>query len=57
VLAILVDENMDGYAAYLLRLIFSAEWSGISSQLGVRIVKFAEAGLAKGTRDDQFYLP
>ena len=64
-LTILLDENIDGYADYLSRFVFSSEWTDISSALGVRIVNFEEVGLAKGTPDEaiwefcqrqQFYL-
>jgi hypothetical protein len=37
---ILLDENVDGYAEFLSRSVFSSEWSSISSVLGVRIVTF-----------------
>jgi hypothetical protein len=65
VLTILLDENIDGYAEYLSRIVFSSAWSDISSLLGVRFVTFEEVGLAKGTPDEliwefcqhqQFYL-
>jgi hypothetical protein len=49
VLTILLDENIDGYADYLSRFVFSSAWSDISSLLDVHIVTFEEAGLAKGT--------
>jgi uncharacterized protein (DUF433 family) len=52
VLTILVDENIDGYAEYLSRFVFSPAWSDISCLLGVRIVKFEEVGLVKGTPDE-----
>jgi len=55
VLTILLDENIDGYAAYLSRFVFSPAWSDISSLLGVRIVTFAEVGLAKRTPDEQLW--
>jgi hypothetical protein len=53
--AILLDENIDGYAEYLSRFIFSPEWSDIASLLGVRIVRFEEIGLTKGAPDDQIW--
>jgi hypothetical protein len=55
VLTILLDENIDGYAEYLARFVFSSAWSDISSLLGVRIAKFEEVGLAKGTPDEQIW--
>jgi hypothetical protein len=55
VLTILVDENIDGYAEYLSRFVFSSAWSDISSVLGVRIVRFEEIGLAKETPDDKIW--
>jgi len=55
VLTILVDENIEGYAEYLSRLLFSSTWSDISSLLGLRIVKFEESGLVKGTHDEQVW--
>ena len=54
-LAILLDENIDGYADYLSRCVFSPAWSDIASLLGVRIVKFDEVGLVKGTPDAQIW--
>ena len=54
-LTILVDENIEGYAEYLSRLLFSSTWSDISSLLGLRIVKFEESGLVKGTHDEQVW--
>lgn len=47
-----MDENVDGYAAYLARFIFAPSRSDISTLLGVQIIKFTEAGLAKGTTDE-----
>jgi Domain of unknown function (DUF5615) len=55
VLTILLDENLEGYAAYLTRLVFSPEWSEISSMLGVRIVTLEQVGLSKGTPDEQIW--
>jgi hypothetical protein len=61
----LLDENIDGYADYLTRHLFSPTWNDISSALGVRIAGFEQVGLAKGTpdvqiwqfcQDQQFYL-
>ena len=52
---ILVDENIDGYTEYLSRLVFSPAWGDFSTQLGIRIVKFEEVGLAKGTPDDHVW--
>jgi hypothetical protein len=54
-LTILVDENIDGYAEYLSRLIFSSAWNDISSRLGVRLANFEEVGLARGTPDDRVW--
>ena len=51
-LTILVDENIDGYAAYLSRLVSLSEMSDICSLLGIVFVRFDEVGLAKGTPDD-----
>ena len=45
VLTLLLDENIDGYAEYLSRFVFSSAWNDLSSSLGVRIVTFEEAGL------------
>ena len=64
-LRVLLDENIDGYADYLSRHLFSPTWNDISSALGVRIAGFEQVGLAKGTpdvqiwqfcQDQQFYL-
>jgi hypothetical protein len=55
VLSILLDENIDGYADYLSRLLFSSEWNEISSFLGIRILTLPQAGLASGTPDDQLW--
>jgi hypothetical protein len=55
VLTILLDENIDGYAEYLSRFLFSPAWSEISSLLEVGIVTFEEVGLAKGTPDEQIW--
>ena len=54
-LTILLDENLDGYAEYLSRFVFSPAWNDISSALGVRIVKFDEVGLAMGSTDEQVW--
>lgn len=54
-LTLLLDENIDGYADYLSRFVFSSDWSEISSLLDVRIVKFEDVGLAKRTPDDQIW--
>ena len=54
-LTILLDENIDGYAEYLSRFVFSSTWSDISSLLGVRIAKFAEVGLPRRTPDEQIW--
>jgi hypothetical protein len=50
-----VDENIDGYAEYLSRFVFSPAWGDFSLQLGICIVKFEQIGLAKGTPDDQVW--
>jgi hypothetical protein len=50
-----LDENIDGYAEYLSRFVFSPEWNEISSLLGVKIVTFADVGLATGTPDEQVW--
>jgi hypothetical protein len=52
---ILLDENIDGYGDYLSMFVFSPAWSEISSVLGVKIVTFAEAGLATGMPDEQLW--
>jgi hypothetical protein len=52
---LLLDENIDGYAEYLSRFLFSSAWSDISSLLGVRIVTFEDVGLAKGIPDEQLW--
>ncbi len=54
-LTILLDENIDGYAEYLSRFVFSPAWSEISTALGLRIIKFDEVGLNKGAPDDQVW--
>ena len=54
-LTLLLDENIDGYAEYLSRVIYSPEWSEISSFLAVRFVTFEEVGLAKGTPDERIW--
>ena len=55
VLAVLLDENIDGYAEYLSRLVFSPAWRDIAALLGIRIVTFAEVGLPKGTPDEHIW--
>jgi hypothetical protein len=55
VLRVLLDENIDGYADYLSRHLFSPTWNDISSSLGVSIVTFEQVGLAKGTPDEQIW--
>jgi hypothetical protein len=55
VLTLLLDENIDGYAPYLSRLLFSPAWSDISSALDVRLVKFSTVGIARGTTDEQLW--
>jgi hypothetical protein len=55
VLTILLDENIDGYAEYLSRFVFSSAWNDISSLLGVRIVTFEDAGLTTGSPDEQIW--
>ena len=52
---ILLDENIDGYAEYLSRFVFSPEWSEVSGLLGVKIVTFADVGLAAGTPDEEVW--
>jgi hypothetical protein len=52
---ILLDENIDGYAEYLSRFVFSPEWSEISSLLGVKIVTFADVGVITGSPDEQVW--
>jgi hypothetical protein len=52
---VLLDENIDGFAEYLLRHLFSAAWNDISSSLGLSIVTFEQVGLAKGTPDGQIW--
>jgi hypothetical protein len=55
VLRVLLDENIDGYADYLSRHLFSPTWNDISSSLGVSIATFEQVGLAKGTPDEQIW--
>jgi hypothetical protein len=52
---LLLDENIDGYAEYLSRFLFSPEWNDICLALDVRIVTFSQVGLAKGTSDEQVW--
>lgn len=52
---ILVDENIDGYAPYLARLLFSAEWREISAALDVKLVGFDDVGLARSTVDSEVW--
>ena len=54
-LTLLLDENIDGYADYLSRFIYSSAWNDISSLLGVRLVTFEDVGLARGTADEQIW--
>jgi hypothetical protein len=54
-LTILLDENIEGYAEYLARFVFSPEWNDIGTLLGVRIVTFDQVGLAKGISDEQVW--
>ena len=54
-LRVLLDENIDGYADYLSRHLFSPTWNDISSALGVSIATFEQVGLAKGTPDEQIW--
>jgi hypothetical protein len=55
VLTILLDENIDGYAEYLSRFLFSQTWTGISSLLDVHLVSFDEVGLVRGAPDEQVW--
>jgi len=55
VLRVLLDENIDGYADYLSRQLFSPTWNDISSSLGVSIATLEQVGLAKGTPDAQIW--
>jgi hypothetical protein len=55
VLTILVDENLDGYAAPLSQLLYSPEWSDLSSALDIRVVTFDQVGLAKGVSDAEVW--
>jgi hypothetical protein len=55
VLRVLLDENIEGYADYLSRHLFSPEWNEISSSLEVNIATFDQVGLAKGTPDEQIW--
>ena len=52
---LLLDENIDGYADYLTRHLFSPTWNDISSSLGVSIAIFEQVGLAKGTPDERIW--
>lgn len=54
-LRVLLDENIEGYAEYLSRHLFSPAWNDITSSLGVSIVTFEQVGLAKGTSDEQLW--
>jgi hypothetical protein len=55
VLRVLLDENIDGYADYLSRHLFSPTWNDISSSLRLNISTFEQVGLAKGTPDEQIW--
>ena len=54
-LTILVDENIDGFAEYLARFLFSGEWRAISSALEIRVATFNDLSLAKGTSDERIW--
>ena len=54
-LRVLLDENIEGYADYLSRHLFSPTWNDISSSLGVNIATFEQVGLGKGTPDEQIW--
>jgi hypothetical protein len=55
VLTVLLDENIEGYADYLSRHLFSPAWNDVSSSLGVRLATFDQVGLTKGVPDDQIW--
>ena len=49
---ILLDENLDGYAEYISRFLFSPTWYDVSTSLDVVIVGFHDIGLETGISDD-----
>ena len=54
-LKVLLDENIEGYADYLTRHLFSPTWNDISSSLEISIATFEQVGLSKGTPDEQIW--
>jgi hypothetical protein len=52
---ILLDENLDGYAAYLWRWLSEPGRGDVTAMLDVRIATFDEVGLLKGIADDQLW--
>ena len=52
---ILVDENIDGYAEQLERLLFGSEWKEVSTLLEVRVSRFKDVGFSKRTPDREIW--
>ncbi len=49
---VLLDENLDGYAEYLLRFLLSPTWRELTETLEIRVVVFDDFGLEKGISDE-----